>query len=154
MDLIWKYLLAGRVFAVWISVLFVLSILVLSNGCTPEENVVLPGSSAYRLEFSSMDTMRFSTGGEEDWVIADIRSAIRDQAGDFVFVDYNRREVWKTDQSGVRIGPIGRNGGGPKEYRKPLCISIDPEGNYGIFDRHGDRPQVYSPDNEHLKTIP
>lgn len=153
MNLIWKYLLAGRVFAIWMSVLFVLSILVLSNGCTPAENVFLPGSSAYRLEFSPMDTIRFSTGGEEDWIIASIRSAIRDQAGDFVFVDDNKGEVWKTDQSGVRIGPIGRKGGGPKEYREPAGVSIDPEGNYGIFDLYGNRLQVYSPDNEHLKTI-
>jgi len=92
------------------------------------------------------EDLRIGGKDQEDVVFGTMVHITADSKGQIIVADYAQNTIEKFAADGHLIGPIGRGGDGPGEYRFVVAISVDPKDN--LYVAGSNRVRVYdSSDN-------
>lgn len=87
------------------------------------------------------ENLRIGGANQKDIVFGDMVRLACDSKGQIIVADYKKNEIRKFGADGTLIGPIGRGGDGPGEYRFVVAIGIDAADNLYVVGAH--RVRVY-----------
>lgn len=104
------------------------------------------GGTATLVEEASIGTVE----GEDEYILGNVSGIVVGDQRIFV-LDTQVPTVRVYDLDGQHLMDIGREGGGPGEFRQPRSIAIDPvKGHLYVRDRRNGRINVYSLDGDPL----
>lgn len=93
--------------------------------------------------------------GEDAYMLGSIRGLAVNEAGDIFALDGQVPVIRRYGPDGSHLADIGREGGGPGEYRRPDGgIAILPDGRLLLRDPGNARFTVYAPDGAYLAGWP
>ena len=88
--------------------------------------------------------------GPDEYILGSVSGVAVTRSGDIYVVDQQVPAVRKYAPDGTYLGDLGREGGGPGEYRRPESIAILPDGRMLLRDPGNGRINIYGPDGGSL----
>jgi len=94
------------------------------------------------------EDLRIGGKDQEDVVFGTMVHITADSKGQIIVADYAQNTIEKFAADGRLIGPIGRGGDGPGEYRFVVAISVDPKDN--LYVAGSNRVRVYDASDKYI----
>ena len=88
--------------------------------------------------------------GPEEYIIGNVRMLAVGPQGDIYAYDSQVPALRKYDRDGRFLVTVGREGGGPGEYRSATGLVVMPDGTVKLWDPEGPRLSSFSPEGEYL----
>jgi hypothetical protein len=128
---------------------------------TLESGVVLVHSEAVGLwgpgeAWTAVEETRIGSANAADpnVLFADIWDVTLDGLGRIYVLDRQPNEVRVFSPSGAYVCTLGREGGGPGEFRNPIGLAWGPEGNLWVVDVGNGRYSVFDSAGRYLDSYP
>lgn len=92
--------------------------------------------------------------GPEEYIFGQISSVAAAPDGSVYVLDGQVPVLRRYGPDGSFVAQIGREGGGPGEYKQPTDLAVLPDGRVVISDPGNSRVSVFSPESEALESWP
>ena len=84
--------------------------------------------------------------GDSNYLFAKPTNVVVDGKGNIYVIEMFQKIVRKYDKAGKYLATIGRDGGGPGEYKMPSVAAVDTKDNLYLFDYTAMRVSAFRPD--------
>jgi len=91
--------------------------------------------------------------GPDEYLLGNPRSIAVDDRGVIHMLDAQVPVIRSYGPDGIYLRDIGREGGGPGEYKRPGSIAILPDGRLAVRDPGNGRIALFSPDGNYLEQL-
>lgn len=130
-----------------------LALLVAASACggDSDRGRVTAEPAGFDEVFAAVDTV--TPEQTERHLVARVSDLEFSPGSGFLVLDASEADlkVFRRDGSLARV--IGREGAGPREFRVPFRLDVDPEGDVHVYDADLNRVQVFSRPGELLETV-
>ena len=109
----------------------------------------VPAATAQNFIIEKTGDIPLDLGGEFAGQIVDL---FKDTEGRFFLTDWQQHAIWMTDEDGVLIRRIGREGSGPGELRAPGGATVF-EDNVIVLDTDNRRVVIFRVDGTYVKSF-
>lgn len=112
----------------------------------PPEGVWAPGEA-----WSVTEELRIGSAmAEGPELFGQVAGIVVDEAGRIHVLDRQAKEVRTFDSTGAHVRTFAREGAGPGELRRPLGMTLGPEGQIWVTDPGNARYAVFNTDGEYV----
>lgn len=105
---------------------------------------LLPGSNDVRVAVKEIMSIGVEDG-DPNYLFAKPTNVVVDGKGNIYIIEMFQKIVRKYDKTGKFLATIGRDGGGPGEYKMPSVAAVDSKDNFYIFDFTAMRVSIFGP---------